>query len=178
MRAFFLFKARFIIKSADNLIMNIKEDFRLALRELVYPVCVVSAYNDKTNENHAITVSSVTSLSFDPPSILVCINRSSSIHASLKKDSHFNISFLSSLQSEISNICGIDEFSDKRFDNDFWDFKNNVGFIKDSQSVISCITEEIISYGSHSVFIGNVIEVIKNSNTRPLLYGKGKYLEI
>ena len=43
--------------------MNIKEEFRLALRELVYPVCVVSAFNDETNENHAITVSSVTSLS-------------------------------------------------------------------------------------------------------------------
>ena len=43
--------------------MNIKEEFRLALRELVYPVCVVSTYNDETKENHAITVSSVTSLS-------------------------------------------------------------------------------------------------------------------
>ena len=51
--------------------MNIKEEFRLALRELVYPVCVVSTYNDETRENHAITVSSVTSLSFEPPSIPV-----------------------------------------------------------------------------------------------------------
>ena len=107
--------------------MNIKEEFRLALRELVYPVCVVSAYNDQTNENHAITVSSVTSLSFDPPSILVCINKDSSIHSSLRKDSNFNISFLSSSQTEISNLCGTDELSDKRFDNDFWDFKNNIG---------------------------------------------------
>ena len=55
--------------------MNIKEEFRLALRELVYPVCVVSTYNHETKENHAITVSSVTSLSFEPPSILVCINK-------------------------------------------------------------------------------------------------------
>ena len=80
--------------------MNIKEEFRLALRELVYPVSVVSSYNDKTKENHAITVSSVTSLSFEPPSILVCINKDSSIHSSLKKDSSFNISFLSSSQTE------------------------------------------------------------------------------
>ena len=158
--------------------MNIKEDFRLALRELVYPVCVVSAYNDKTNDNHAITVSSVTSLSFEPPSILVCINKDSSIHSSLNKDSHFNISFLSSSQSEVSHLCGTDEHSDKRFDNDFWSFKNNVGFIKNSQSVISCTVEEITSYGSHSVFIGNVVEVIKNIDTQPLLYGKGKYLDI
>ena len=158
--------------------MNIKEDFRLALRELVYPVCVVSAHNDETKVNHAITVSSVTSLSFDPPSILVCINKDSRIHSSLKKDSYFNVSFLSSSQSEISNLCGTDELSDKRFENEFWDFKNDVGFIKNSQSVISCIIKEITSYGSHSVFIGNVIEVIKNNDTKPLLYGKGDYLDI
>ena len=72
--------------------MNIKEDFRLALRELVYPVCVVSAHNQETKVHHAITVSSVTSLSFDPPSILVCINKDSRIHSSLKKDSYFNVS--------------------------------------------------------------------------------------
>ena len=158
--------------------MNIKEDFRLALRELVYPVCVVSAHNDETKVNHAITVSSVTSLSFDPPSILVCINKDSRIHSSLKKDSYFNVSFLSSSQSEISNLCGTDELSDKRFENEFWDFKNDVGFIKNSQSVISCVIKEITSYGSHSVFIGNVIEVIKNNDTKPLLYGKGDYLDI
>ena len=158
--------------------MNIKEDFRLALRELVYPVCVVSAHNDETKVNHAITVSSVTSLSFDPPSILVCINKDSRIHSSLKKDSYFNVSFLSSSQSEISNLCGTDELSDKRFENEFWDFKNDVGFIKNSQSVISCVVKEITSYGSHSVFIGNVIEVIKNNDTKPLLYGKGDYLDI
>ena len=158
--------------------MNIKEDFRLALRELVYPVCIVSAHNDETKENHAITVSSVTSLSFDPPSILVCINKDSSIHSSLKKDSNFNISFLSSSHSEISNLCGTDELSNKRFDNDFWNFKNKVGFIKNSQSVISCIVEEITSYGSHSVFIGIVVDVFKNDDTKPLLYGKGKYLDI
>ena len=148
--------------------MNIKEEFRLALRELVYPVSVVSSYNDKTKENHAITVSSVTSLSFEPPSILVCINKDSSIHSSLKKDSKFNISFLSSSQTEISNLCGTDELSDKRFDNDFWDFKNNIGFT----------IKEITSHGSHSVFFGDVVEVIKNSNTKPLLYGKGEYLDI
>ena len=158
--------------------MNIKEEFRLALRELVYPVCVVSTYNDETKENHAITVSSVTSLSFEPPSILVCINKYSSIHSSLKKDSNFNISFLSSSQTEISNLCGTDKLSDKRFDNDFWDFKNNIGFIKNSQSVISCTIKEITSHGSHSVFFGDVVEVIKNSNTKPLLYGKGEYLDI
>lgn len=158
--------------------MKIKEDFRLALRELVYPVCVVSSYNEKTRENHAITVSSVTSLSFDPPSILVCINKDSSIHSSLKKDTCFNISFLSSSQSEISNICGTDGFSDNRFDNDFWHFKNNLGFIKNSQSVILCTVQKIISYGSHSVFIGNVVEVVKNNDAKPLLYGKGEYLDI
>ena len=85
---------------------------------------------------------------------------------------------MSSSQSEISNLCGTDELSKERFNNDFWKFKNKVGFIKNSQSVISCVVEKITCYGSHSVFIGNVIDVFKNGNTKPLLYGKGKYLDI
>ena len=117
-------------------------------------------------------------MSFDQTSFIFCINNDSRIHSSLKNDSYFNVSFLSSSQSEISNLCGTDELSDKRFENEFWDFKNDVGFIKNSQSVISCVIKEITSYGSHSVFIGNVIEVIKNNDTKPLLYGKGDYLDI
>ena len=40
------------------------------------------------------------------------------------------------------------------------------------------IIKKITNHGSHSVFFGDVVEVIKNGNTKPLLYGKGKYLDI
>ena len=154
-----------------------KEQFLIAMRFLAASVSIISA-KDSSGKSYAMTASSVTSLTIDPPSILFCVNKEASIHDILEKNEPLCVNILSKAQQEISNLCSSNRLESQRFENDFWGFKNNVGFIKNSQSVISCTVEEITSYGSHSVFIGNVVEVIKNIDTQPLLYGKGKYLDI
>ena len=53
--------------------MSIQDNFRLAMRRYVYSVSILSNKDSDGNSN-AITVSSVTSISMDPPSLLVCIN--------------------------------------------------------------------------------------------------------
>ena len=62
--------------------MSIQDNFRLAMRRYVYSVSILSNKDSDGNSN-AITVSSVTSISMDPPSLLVCINKNSRIHNSL-----------------------------------------------------------------------------------------------
>ena len=60
--------------------MQLEEDkFKTLLKTLVYPVCVISGVNQE-GDPKAITVSSVTSVSFSPQSLLVCINKDSSFH--------------------------------------------------------------------------------------------------
>jgi flavin reductase (DIM6/NTAB) family NADH-FMN oxidoreductase RutF len=60
------------------------EDFRKALTKLVYPVAIVSGLDSAYN-NNAITASSLTSVSFEPPLILACINKESSFSSAIKK---------------------------------------------------------------------------------------------
>ena len=60
---------------------EITNKFRLGMRKFVYSVSVVSNLDEE--KINAITVSSVTSVSLDPPSVVVSINKKSSIHASL-----------------------------------------------------------------------------------------------
>ena len=55
--------------------MTLQDNFRKAMRSYVYSVSILSNINENS-ECHAITVSSVTSVSIDPPSLLVCINKS------------------------------------------------------------------------------------------------------
>ena len=55
--------------------MSIQDNFRLAMRRYIYSVSIMSNKDDIGNSN-AITVSSVTSISMDPPSLLICINKS------------------------------------------------------------------------------------------------------
>ena len=62
--------------------MSVQDNFRLAMRRYVYSVSIMSNKDVSGNLN-AITVSSVTSISMEPPSLLVCINKNSRIHDSL-----------------------------------------------------------------------------------------------
>ena len=65
--------------------MTLQDNFRKAMRSYVYSVSVMSNIDAHNNFN-AITVSSVTSVSIDPPSLLVCINKTAGIHDSIVKD--------------------------------------------------------------------------------------------
>ena len=68
--------------------MSIQDDFRLAMRSYIYSVSVLSNKSEDGFCN-AITVSSVTSISMEPPSLLVCINKDSKIHDRLIAGSEF-----------------------------------------------------------------------------------------
>jgi flavin reductase (DIM6/NTAB) family NADH-FMN oxidoreductase RutF len=76
---------------------------------------------DAHNNFNAITVSSVTSVSIDPPSLLVCINKTAGIHDSIVQDSKFCINLLNKNQEEISNLCSSFQEEGDRFKNDEWD---------------------------------------------------------
>ena len=88
--------------------MSIQDNFRLAMRRYIYSVSIMSNKDDNGNSN-AITVSSVTSISMDPPSLLICINKSSRIHDTLQIGSKFCINLLKKDQEELSNICSDEE---------------------------------------------------------------------
>ena len=81
--------------------MSIQDNFRLAMRRYIYSVSIMSNKDDNRNLN-AITVSSVTSISMDPPSLLICINKSSRIHNTLQIGSKFCINLLNKQQIELS----------------------------------------------------------------------------
>lgn len=93
-------------------------DLIKALRKLARPVLMASTkYRERL---YGFTVSSVAFLSIVPPSLLVCINKDSSVAADIFIGSYLNINFLSSAQTEITELCGFKEDVAKRFNNNFW----------------------------------------------------------
>ena len=68
-----------------------EKEFLEILRTLSQTVFVLSADNEK--ERHAMTVSSVTSLSLNPPSMMVGVNKDASINNVLQKGSNFCLIF-------------------------------------------------------------------------------------
>ena len=151
-----------------------KEQFLIAMRYLAASVSVVSA-KDSNGKLYAMTASSVTSLTIEPPSILVCVNKNASIHAALQPGSEMCINILSNAQQDISNLCSSKDSDMKRFDNDYWN-KDEAPFLKDAQSNIFVQVDEIVGYHSHSILISKVLSVKNAESFNTLIYADGGYL--
>lgn len=152
--------------------------FRDVLKRLVYPVCIVSC-KDSNGINHAITVSSVTSVSFNPASLLVCINSSSSIAFVLKEDVKLNISFLNSNQKAVADVCSNPSKKESRFKGEYWEFDNNLNpYVKNAQGIAFCVLSKLVNHGTHKVALLNLEDIkLQNGELNPLLYGNQNYLE-
>ena len=127
--------------------MSIQEDFRLAMRRYIYSVSVMSNVDANGNPN-AITVSSVTSISMNPPSLLICINKSSRIHDTLEIGSKFCINLLNKDQEELSNICSDEDRYEQRFSDENWNL-DNVPYLENAQANIHCKVDQLSSYHTH-----------------------------
>jgi flavin reductase (DIM6/NTAB) family NADH-FMN oxidoreductase RutF len=145
------------------------------MRRLASGVCVLSA-KLSDGEAFVMTVSSVTSVSDNPPSLLVCINRQIQRHAELLPiGSRFVINLLRADQSEISNLCA-GRYEDKdRLSLGRW-VNNDWMFLEDSQVSFCCVTDKVMNYGTHEILVGRIQEVkIHADNVDPLVYANGQY---
>jgi flavin reductase (DIM6/NTAB) family NADH-FMN oxidoreductase RutF len=153
--------------------MSIQDNFRLAMRRYIYSVSIISNKDDNGNSN-AITVSSVTSISMDPPSLLICINKSSRIHDTLQIGSKFCINLLKKDQEELSNICSDEESYEERFNNENWDTEE-IPFLSNAQANIFCKVDKLTSYHTHTIVVGLVENANHTNEISTLTYVDGKY---
>jgi flavin reductase (DIM6/NTAB) family NADH-FMN oxidoreductase RutF len=123
---------------------------------------------------NAITVSSVTSISMDPPSLLICINKSARIHDTLKIGSEFCINLLNKDQEELSNICSDEDSYDERFNDKNWNTKG-VPFLANAQANIFCKVDKLSSYHTHTIVVGLVEDANYSDEISTLTYVDGNY---
>ena len=80
-----------------------KEQFLIAMRFLASSVSVISA-KDSSGNLFAMTASSVTLLTMDPPSILVCVNNGASIHDVYSRERSYALIFFKKISKKFQ-IC-------------------------------------------------------------------------
>ena len=153
--------------------MSIQDNFRLAMRRYIYSVSIMSNKDNADNPN-AITVSSVTSISMDPPSLLICINKSSRIHDTIQLGSKFCINLLNSNQQNLSNICSDEDMYDQRFKDKNWNL-DDIPFLQNAQANIFCKVDKLTSYHTHTIVVGLVEDANYADEISTLTYVDGEY---
>jgi flavin reductase (DIM6/NTAB) family NADH-FMN oxidoreductase RutF len=154
---------------------DLTTDFRAAMRRLASAVGVVTAIGEDGPTGMAAT--SITSMTVDPPAVLVCVNRSASIHACLSQGAAFNVSILSRHQQDVSAAFGGKVARELRFTIGQWvPDHRGIAMLDGAQANLSCIVDVLLPYGTHSVVIGRVDAVRLAGVVEPLIYQDGIYL--
>jgi len=151
----------------------LKEKFLEVLRTTKQNVFILAA--EKGDEKHAMTVSSVFSVSLEPMSMMVSVNQQAGIHDVLRVNDKFSLNLLASNQIEIAEICSGSEEGQVRFEHDDWEMEE-IPYLKNAQSNLFCSCKKIIPLYSHSLVIGEVDKIFHSGNMNPLIYQDGKYV--
>jgi flavin reductase (DIM6/NTAB) family NADH-FMN oxidoreductase RutF len=149
------------------------DQFRQAMRRIgstvnVITVCVGS-------RPMGITATAMSSLSLDPPSLLICINRAAAMHASLEDVSHFCVNVLHRSQERIARMFADRTQLELRFAEGWHLDCDRPPRLVDAQAAILCRRIDYHRFGTHSIFIGQVEEAVSRDDVDPLVYLNGSY---
>jgi flavin reductase (DIM6/NTAB) family NADH-FMN oxidoreductase RutF len=155
--------------------MDISMDFRGAMRRLASGVAIVVARGDGAPVGMAAT--SITSLTMDPPALLVCVNQSAGIHPCLSPGCPISINILSRHQQHVSAAFGGAVARDKRFEVGQWIADDaDLPILNEAQANMSCTIDSMTPFGTHSIVVARVNAVRLSETVQPLIYQDGVYL--
>lgn len=157
----------------------VEAGFKDAMRYLAGAVSVITV--GQGEDRTGFTATSVCSLSVDPPSVLVSVNRSSSSWPVVQRHESFCVNILADAQRHIADrFAGRDgSVGNQRYENAQWrELATGASALSDALAVLDCELEEAIVRHSHAILIGRVTAITVQPEAQPLLYWHGDYHRI
>ena len=152
-----------------------KDLFRAVLGRFASGVTIITTI-DSDGRDQGMTVSAFSSLSLDPPLVLVCIDHAASLWPAFQQADRFAINILASTQEALSR-----RFSSKegdRFDGvGFTRGTTGVALLDDTLASVECTVATRVMQGDHSIIVGHV-EGGTARDLQPLLYYRGGYASL
>jgi flavin reductase (DIM6/NTAB) family NADH-FMN oxidoreductase RutF len=152
---------------------ELSDGFKQAMRRVASTVNIITICVD--GEPMGITATAMSSLAMDPPSLLVCINRAASLHGSIKDVSHFSVNVLHRDQEHLAQMFADRSMAALRFASGWHIDCERPPRLADAQASLLCRRTDHHQFGTHSIFIGVVEDVVVRSEVDPLVYVNGSY---
>lgn len=151
------------------------DNFKDAMRHVASTVYAVTTGHG--GGRYGILATAVSSLSFDPPSLLVCVNRSASLHKPLGQAQVFCVNVLGLGNRDVAENFMVPD-RDKRFAVGDWSEEHSVPVLKSAQSSFICRVAHRHEFGTHTIFIGELIAANHRDDASPLTYFDRRYIDI
>lgn len=154
---------------------DLAQGFRRAMRRVAATVSIVTAA-----PRVGMAATSVTSLSLEPPALLVCVARTATLHPRLAAiGTPFCVNVLAGSHGDLSMAFGGRRTQDERFQLGAWrDDVRGVPYLDDAQCNLFCVVDAMMDYGTHTIVVGRAEAVRLHGDVDPLIYGDGRYARL
>ncbi|PPJ22292.1 4-hydroxyphenylacetate 3-monooxygenase reductase subunit [Nocardia nova] len=153
-----------------------QREYRSAMANLSAAVSVVTT--DGSHGRAGMTVSAACSVTDEPPTMLVCVNKSSRSHDILLANGRLCVNVLGAHQQELAmHFAGATNVpTDERFEHGVWDHEtDDVPVLRDA---LASIVGRIVAgktLGSHSVLFVEVDKVTTRQDSEALIYFQRRF---
>ncbi len=158
------------------------DDFRQALGHFPTGVTVVTAW-DADRRATGLTASSFTSVSLDPPLILICVAHKAQSYPAIKAGGRFAVNILTTGQEHVSRRFATSPTgsADEKFAGiDYRQGALGLPILKDALAALECTVVHAYPGGDHTIFVAQVeaADCRGDSGLEPLLYYRGRYTRL
>ena len=155
--------------------MIVAAEFRRVLGHFASGVTIVTTC-DADGRPTGLTASAFTSVSLDPPLILICVDHKSQTHGPLMERGRFAVNFLAADQEALSR-----KFATTRLDK-FDGVPHHMTalglpVIDGALAQLECVTVSRHEAGDHTILVGRVEETTA-IDAAPLVYFRGQYARL
>lgn len=142
------------------------DDFRAAMAAVASPVAVVTTLTGDLP--HGTTVSAFTSLSMDPPMVLVSLARTSALLHRIRDTRRFGVNVLGAAHAGVATAFARKD-GPARFAGTGWSIDHDLPRLTGAPGWLACRTAGLLDGGDHVIVLGEVLAA-DSSDSPPLVY--------
>ena len=153
-------------------------EYVAAIAQHVSSVCVITT--ELNGERYGLTATAVSSVSADPPRLLVCVNKNGLTHEKIMQSGHFCVNVLTEAQDKVAMVfAGMSGKVDDRFATGNWTtLKSGAPALEGAAAVFDCMIGEVSDQSTHTVFFGDVVATTHLKGQDTLLYGARRFRQL
>ncbi len=153
------------------------QQFKIGMRSLAGAVNIITSAHG--GHRFGMTATAVCSVSADPPTVLICVNKLATTHGAIAKSKVFCVNVLRADDWELSTSFSGAQTGEGRFKSRDWTkLATGSPVLIDSLVSFDCHVVDKLAHGTHTIFLGQVEQVLLGKKGKPLLYSEGQYAKL
>lgn len=147
--------------------------FRDVCGRFVTGVSVITSFGE--DGPSGLTANAVSSLSLEPPLMIVCFDRSARTLGAVRHSGRFGVHFLAHSQEELAARFASKRPEAEKFADVPWSERSGVPLVEGCLAGLACELRDLVEGGDHLIGVGKVVDLWSPADGDPLVFFRGDY---